>query len=268
MDMGALVSPIKNKNKKQELGSSSSSGYPAPDPLSLSCDGVAAPPTSSPDNVALAPHPRLIPSPTVLERSPVTLASRSPAGHRRAVRLASWSEIRRGHPRTTLARLSCSPASASVPKTEAEGGSHFGGLSSGGRPCRGGRRGRRRSAGNGAAEERWEWDGGRAPGMGRRRSTGQPAGVAGGGGTVTLQEGDDVHFFIFPFPFLFYIFYCLIGLTKGPMSLSAGVLVLNAHSALTGGPAMSDLVSIRHKSAISANCNKFQKISWFYAIQT
>jgi hypothetical protein len=70
----------------------------------------------------------------------------------------------------------------------------------------------------------------------------------------------------------FFIFHCIIGLTKGVMSMSAGVLVLNANSALTGGPAMSDLVSIHRQSLINANCNKLQKIlvlcesnvkSWF-----
>jgi hypothetical protein len=51
------------------------------------------------------------------------------------------------------------------------------------------------------AEEHWGWGGGQAPGMGRQRSDGQPAGVAGGGGTVALQEGDAVHFFHFSFSF-------------------------------------------------------------------
>jgi hypothetical protein len=45
--------------------------------------------------------------------------------------------------------------------------------------------------------------------------------------------------------------------------MSAGVLVLNANSALIGGPAMSDLVLIRRKFLISANCNKLQKSRGF-----
>jgi hypothetical protein len=168
--------------------------------------------------------------------------------------------------------------------------SHSDGLSSGRRSCMigwRGRRGGRRHGEDGPMENvmplsdlladcrtrRATWWGRRPvirpsphappPGMGRRRSADRLTGVSGGGGTVALLEGDALPFSFFLF---FFQFYYLIRLTKGPMSMSAGVLVLNANSALTGGPVMSDLVSIYRKSLISANYNKLQKISRFCMI--
>jgi hypothetical protein len=104
-----------------------------------------------------------------------------------------------------------------------------------------------------------------SPGMGRRRSAGRPAGVARGGSTVVLQEGEAS--FLFHFFFFLFIYYCLIGLTNAHVHVSRSTNFKCQLSAYRW-PAMSDLVSIRRKSTISAHCNKFQKISWFYAIQT
>jgi hypothetical protein len=94
--------------------------------------------------------------------------------------------------------------------------------------------------------------------MGQGEDSRRSAGVSGGGGAVASHRKKKTT----P-AFLF--FYWADKWT--PIHISTNRIFF-ASSALTGGSHLSDSVSIRVQLAISANCKKLPKKSWFFAIAT